>query len=215
MADLVTKYAKALSELLPTGKAWEAVRCSKLLDAMATEFSRVEEKINIFLKLELDPRLSTELLPDWEVTLGIPDECTPEDRTIEERREQVVQKLTSQGGLSAAYYEFIGTQLGFNLDVTNAPDFQVGRSRVGERLLNNQRLNSTKIRTGSGRVGEQLRLYGWRFYFIVNVPAAEFERFRVSTNRVGDPLVEFGNQLVECTIKKLKPAHVGVVFLFV
>lgn len=214
MANAVDKYLKVISDLLPNGKAWEHVKCSPLIKGMSYEFARFEERVRHFLGSELDPRLSVELLPDWEALLGIPDECTPENQTIERRQEQVVQKLTAQGGIDAAYYEFVGSQLGFAIEVLNTPDFRVGISRVGQELTNHEPLNSTLFRVGINRVGTQLRLYGWRFYFIVKVPASELEQFRVGAKRVGDRLVETGNELVECTIKKLKPAHVGVVFRF-
>lgn len=214
MANAVDKYLKVISDLLPTGIAWEQIKCSPLIKGMAYEFARFEATVRNFLETELDPRITNELLADWETAFGLPDECTPENQTIEQRREQVTQKLTAQGGLTADYYEFIGGQLGFSITVVNAPDFRVGYSRVGQALTNNEPLESTRFRVGYGRVGDQLRLYGWRFFFIVNVPATELERFRVGQNRVGDRLVEFGNELVECTIKKLKPAHVGVIFRF-
>ena len=215
MAASVDKYLKVLSDLLPNGKAWQDIKCSPLVRGLSHEFARIEDAIRNFLEVELDPRTTTELLPDWEKMLGIPDECTPDNLTLAERREQVTQKWTAQGGINAEYYEFVAEQLGFDVEVVNIPDFRVGISRVGEALTNHDVLENTRLRVGYGRVGERLRDYGWRFFFIVRLPASELRRFRVGENRVGDRLVDFGNELLECTFKKLKPAHNGVLFRFV
>jgi len=64
------------------------------------------------------------------------------------------------------------------------------------------------------RCGDQLVSRGWVFYWIVKVPVAELVKFRAGVGRCGDPLVEYGNQLLECTLKKLKPAHTDLFFLF-
>lgn len=212
MASLVEKYQGLLKKLLPPGRAWENVKEHEILKAIATEFCRVEERASDLLETEFDPLLTTELLPDWEQLLGIPDECTPEDQTLDERRIQVQQKLSALGGLSAQYYVDLAKLLGFDITVFNPIPFRVGRARVGDGLYNNS-IRDTFV-VGTNRVGDQLRVFGWQFYFIARIPITELTKFRVGTARVGEPLVSFGNSLLECTIRKSKPAHTGVVFLF-
>ena len=204
-------YKNLIAKLLPPGKAWAKVRENVLLEGLAVELTRVEARAADCLK-EIDPRQTVELLEDWESLLGIPDECTPEGQTVTQRQTQITQKLASVGGLSATYYEFIASQLGFDIRITDAHSFRVGRQRVGEPLTNGVYPDGV-FRVGD-RVGNELAKAGWRFYYIAEIPLTELVRFRVGLSRVGDPLVSYSNTLLECTLKRLKPAHRNIFFKF-
>jgi len=179
---------------------------------MAVEYCRIEDRGANLLD-EIGPLTTFELLEDWEQLLGIPDECTPDGQTIDERRLQVAQKLGTLGGLNANYLIHIASLLGFDIEIENPVPFRVGIARVGDELTNND-IRDT-FRVGVNRVGDQLNVFGWQFYFIAKIPASELSEFRVGENRVGDRLVETGNALLQCTIRKLKPANSGVVFRFI
>lgn len=207
----ITKYRQLIQDLLPRGHLWEVLSQPKLkalLESMAVELARVDDRGQDAL-LEVDPRTTTELISDWERLVGLPDECTPIGATLEERRQLVLRKYTSVGGLSAAYYEFLTEQLGYPSVVTDWRQFQVGRSRVGERLTNDFEEPFVVGMT----VGQSLFNVGWLFFFNVEMPATAIEVFEVG-DTVGLPLRDFSNPLIECTIKKLKPAHAGVTFTF-
>lgn len=211
-ASKIAKYKQLIVDLLPRGRLWDVLNqplLSALLESLAVELARIDDRVGDALR-EADPRQSVELLEDWERLVGLPDECSPENPTIEERRAQVLQRLTSVGGLSAAYYEFLTAQLGYPSTVTKPLPFRVGRSRVGDALTNDFDVSFTV----GMRVGEALRNVGWLFYFNVEVPATAATVFRVGHSTVGEPLRDFSNELIECTIKKLKPAHAGVTFTF-
>ena len=211
MVDLSVRYKKLLGDLLPVGKAWDNVKLNTLLDAMAVEFTRVHGRAADLLA-EMYPGATDELLADWESLLGIPDECTPENQTDDERRVQILQKLATTGGISAEYYVFIAKQLGFDISIETARPFRVGVSRVGDALTN--RRGDSRFRVGDA-VGKGLDQFGWQFYYIVTIPVTELIRFRTGgDSRVGDPLVLYSNALLECTLKKLKPAHAGIYFRF-
>ena len=217
MADteLIQAYRELLKELLPKGWAWDQVRQddSLLLQALAIELCRIDGRVQDMLR-EFDVRNAVELLPEWEALLGLPDECTPEGADIFERQDQAAQKYAALGGMSEAYFEGIADDLGFDAEVSNIPAFRVGTSRVGDALTNPRDADRDVFRVGRNRVGDRLRREGWTFFFEVNIPADDVEAFRVGINRVGEPLREFSNDLLECTIKKLKPAHTGVYFTF-
>lgn len=212
MASNVKKYASLLKNLLPLGRAWENVKDNTLWRGLGTELCRVEDR-GVDLLREFGPLTTDELLDDWEALLGIPDECTPADQSINERRVQINQKLGLVGGINAQFYIDLAASLGFTIEIENPLPFTVGRMRVGDALYNNQPPRDT-FRVGDNVVSNQLAVFGWQFYFIAKVPVAELTRFRVGNSRVGEPLVEFGNALLQCTIRKSKPAHSGVVFLF-
>lgn len=211
-AEKIAKYKQLLVDLLPFGRLWDVRNqpvLSALLGAMAPELARADDRIQDMLR-EADPRQTFELLEDWQRLLGLPDECTPLGATLEEQRNQVVQKYTSVGGISGAYYEFLTAQLGFPSVVTKPLPFRVGRSRVGDALTNDFDVPFTV----GMPIGSSLHDVGWLFYFNVDVPASAAEVFEVGSSTVGEPLRSFHNELIECTIKKLKPAHAGVTFTF-
>ena len=212
MASNIDKYQTLLKKLLPLGRAWDEIKRHELLRGMAVEFCRIEDRGKELLT-EFGPLTTTELLEDWEQLLGIPDECTPEDQTVAERRVQVYQKMGTLGGINAQFYIDLAESLGFTITIENPVPFRTGNQRVGDALYNSESLRDV-FEVGENRVGDQLRVFGWQFYFIARIPASELSKFRVGENRVGGRLVETGNELLECTIRKLKPAHSGVVFLF-
>lgn len=210
--EKIAKYKRLLSALLPVGRLWDTANqptLSGLLEGLAPELARVDDRTQDALR-EIDPRQTSELLDRWETVLGLPDECTPETPTPDDRRLQILQRYTAVGGLSGSYYEFLISQLGFASSVTKWKSFKVGQSQVGDPLTNDF---DVPFRVGM-KVGQSLRAVGWLFYFNVDIPASAVVPFRVGQSQVGDPLVEFGNPLVQCTIKKLKPAHAGVTFTY-
>ena len=207
----LAKYKELLINLLPLGRLWrpqDQPVFSDLLQSTAVELCRVDERAEQMQK-EVDPCEAFETLDQWEAILGIPDECTPEDQTLEERRNQIKQKLTSVGGLSKTYYEFICSQLGFEVEVTNWLNFVAGRSVAGDPLTNY--FNNTFV--AGSPAGMQLKEVGWKYCFNVELPATAAEFF-VAGSLAGDPLRLFSNELIECTIKRLKPAHSCVTFTF-
>jgi len=156
---------------------------------MAVEFCRVDLRVRD-LQRELDPRRTVELLEEWERVTGLPDDCSISAMTIEERRGQVVQKLISRGGQNAAFFINVISGLGFNSSIDDFRQFRAGQGRAGD-----------------GIHGEL-----WDFFFQVNSDPTETIFFRAGQGRAGDPIVEFKNEVLTCTIKKLKPAHTDVIF---
>lgn len=208
--ETLIKYTNLLKKLFPIGKAWEQIIESDLVIGMAYEFCRVDDRSKVLLT-ELDPLTSDELLSDWEALLGLPDECTPEGLTLDERRSQARGKLADQGGQSAQFFMDLAESLGFpDTIVRDYFPFEVGRARVGDPLTNDFH---TPFVVGM-TVGSVLDNVGWRFVFEVNALATINDPFEVGIDTVGEPLVEFGNPLLQCTIKKAKPAHAFPFFTY-
>lgn len=186
------RYYQLLVNLLPIGRLWDTRNqpvFRSLIESIANELCRVDERVDAMLR-ESDPRLTTELIDDWERLVGLPDECTPIDFSLSGRRAQVAQKYTNVGGLSADFYEKLGLQLGQKIAVKDFFPFRAGRSQAGDALTNNF---ETSFKAGD-KVGSQLRTYGWRFYI--------------------NACLEKESVVIECTLKKLKPAHVGIIFTY-
>ncbi len=132
-------WARALKELLPPSSVlWTLAQgsyTSLALEALATELARIEGR-GLDLLEELDPRTTTELLPEWERLLGLPDGCVVELlETTAERRLVVTEKYTARGGQSANYFIAKAAALGIVGATVNQFHSLVLRAgfRAGER----------------------------------------------------------------------------------
>lgn len=183
---------EAFRKYFPQGFAWEGEKFKQVVDAFAVEFWRAQGRFDDFLCRESDPKQTLELIEDWEKMLGIPDECTVPGTTIEERRAQICQKLVATGGSSFEYYEQIAAALGFEVTVSDYKPFVAG-SLTGDKLTNDPI---------------------WTHRWLVTAPADTFTVFKAGREKCGDKLVEVGNETLQCTFEKLKPAHTEVLFSF-
>lgn len=204
----VAKFKNFIRGLFPRGRAWrfdEGLDLTMLIEALAFEPCRIEERGFDFLD-EMDPNTTFEMLDNWERLLEIPDECTPPgDPSLFERRVRVLQKLTTGGGQNEAFYKLIAQQLGYNveiIDVEDFKDFRVGTARVGDPLSNSTDANGDP------------NAAGWAYHYAVKAPAEVNRAFRVGQSTVGERLVTFENDTLECVIRKFAPAHVTVSFAF-
>lgn len=195
MALTATDYLAQLQALLPQGFAWPRqadAALTKLLLAWADEMARIDGRAADLVE-EVDPRTTAELLADWERVAGLPDSCVVAygvTQTAAQRRNALVAKLTTIGGQSAAYYIALAASLGYTITITEYKTFTV-RSKVNDPLND----------------------LPWRFTFTVNAPLNTVRRFTVRS-AVNEPLAAWGNELLECVISRLKPAHTHVLFAY-
>lgn len=209
----VQSFKRVIAKLLPTGLAWEQVKDHPFIEGLAGEFCRINDRAADLLR-EIDPAQTFELIDDWEAMLGIPDECTPADQTISERRAQIIQKLATEGGLSSQFYVDISQFYGFTVQVYDNHPFRVGISRTDGEIGRLTNYYDTDVFRVGDTVGEALETYNWRYYFTVKLPIESVDLFRVGENTVGDQLAVYQNEIIQCTVRKLKPAHAAVFFLF-
>lgn len=185
-------YQQQLSELTPPGPVWNRTDGSvfmKLLLAMADELARVHNRALDLIE-EADPRTTFELLPDWERAFGLPEACGVLPDTLEERRNALVEKITRRGGQSPQYYIDVAALLGFTVTITEFDHFTVG-SQVNDPIYDEE----------------------WNFVWQVNGPSETVRAFVVNSG-VSEPLADWGNDLLECVITRLKPAHTYVQFAY-
>lgn len=195
MALTAAEYLAQLQALLPQGFAWPRqadAALTRLLLAWADEMARIDGRAARLIE-EADPRTAVELLADWERVAGLPDPCVAAlgiEQTAAQRRAALAAKLASGGGQSAAYYIALAARLGYTITITEHETFTV-RSKVCDPLND----------------------LPWRFTFTVNAPLDTVRRFTVRS-AVADPLAAWGNELLECVISRLKPAHTHVLFAY-
>jgi uncharacterized protein YmfQ (DUF2313 family) len=193
MALSADDYLAQLQALMPVGPAWpseiEAVTTLQL-QAWAQEFARIDARIDALLN-EADPRTANELLADWERVAGLPDPCGDElGNTVALRQQILVSKLTTTGGQSKQYFIDLAAKLGFTITITEFKKHTV-------RSLVNEPINDVE----------------WLFAWRVNAPETTVRRATV-TSRVNEPLASWGNEILECNISRLKPAHTHVQFAY-
>jgi len=96
-APTLNEEARLLADHLPEGRAWsrkhrEGSNIYGLIRSCARDFLIVQERIEA-LSREFHIPLSVDLLPEWEESVGIPDDCFQRLETLAERREAVIQRL--------------------------------------------------------------------------------------------------------------------------
>ncbi|MDR2187042.1 MAG: DUF2313 domain-containing protein [Azonexus sp.] len=186
------EYRAQLLALLPPGLAWprdEDAPLTRQLHALADEFARVDARASALID-EADPRSTTELLTDHERVAGLPDACTGPLATLALRRAALHGRITGIGGQSVAYFTELAAALGYTISITEYRPYRVN-SFVNDPLCDPD----------------------WHFVWQVNAPL-ETLRWRTVASPVSEPLAAFGNELLECVIRRFAPAHTLVIFAY-
>ena len=127
----INENAMMLARHLPKGKVWSSgfdqdSNIGKLIKGLSIEFYRLEV-LTKKISDETDVSKTDELLTDWEKSVGIPDNCFDTTPSIEDRREQVRQKLSNFGGVQKAEdFVRVAELFGFDVDVTVIPGSTIG-----------------------------------------------------------------------------------------
>ena len=187
-------FTAALQALLPRGRVWPRDPSSTQWQVLAGLSKVYERSSDRAAQLITDafPTSTIELLAEWEATLGLPDPCAGELPTLAQRRAQVVTRLTQTGGQSAAYFQQLARDLGFDVTVENDAPFRVGQSSVGDHV----------------------GLEDWFFRWVVETALVTLQRFRAGQSVVGEPLQTWGNAVLECEIVERAPGQTVVQFKY-
>lgn len=183
-------YLSQLQALLPRGAAWtreEEANVTLYLLAVADELARVDGRASILID-ESDPRTTSEMLTDWERALGLPDPCITIAQTVTQRRLAVLNKLTTIGGQSRAYFIALAATLGQTITITEFHPWHV-----------------------NDHVNENINGLDWRFAWQVNGVENPVTYWKV-TDAVNDPLAVWDNVALECMFNRLKPLHTILLF---
>jgi uncharacterized protein YmfQ (DUF2313 family) len=205
-------YGEGFSRLLPRGDAWDrdpGKPLSRLLRGLGQIWGNpVDSRAADLLEIETDPRQTVEMLPDWEAAFGLPDACVAERLTVADRQKALVQKMTTEGGQSIAYFKSIATALGYSIVITEYSPFMCGVSQCGDTRPLDQ---TTSVESD----------YRWqigppeiRFYWRIHVLGIRLTWFRCGAGECGvDPLVRIALATdLECLFRRYKPAHTDVIF---
>lgn len=113
---------RQFADHLPEGRAWnnkinEDSIMYKNIKSLASAFNIVQQQIEE-IATEFNINLTVDLLPDWEESVGIPDDCIFELESLEERRETVIQRLKKVPVVTKAEFEALALSLGTEVTVT-------------------------------------------------------------------------------------------------
>lgn len=185
-------YATALQEHLPRGRVWprdpEATQ-TQIIAGYAPTFAVLHARA-AYLLTDAFPRTTTELLPEWEATLGLPDPCAGEDQTIAQRQAHVVARLTAADGPSIASLTAYAAALGYTITIQEFAPSRLGKFRLG------QRMQSAK----------------WAHAWQITAPATLVTPFRLGQGRLGERFRVWGSAVIECEMERIKPAHTEIHF---
>ena len=182
-----------LKALLPTGAVWPRepdAALSRILGGPATTFARIYARAQALI-VDAFPATTLELLPEWERTLGLPDPCAGAAPTIQQRRAQVVARFAGRGGQSVPYFVAYAANLGYSITITEFAPFRFG------------------MRFGLPMAGEE-----WSHVWRVNAPLDTIISFRFGQGRFGERFRTWGNEVLECQLEEIKPAHTILLFSY-
>lgn len=130
----MSPHAELLKALLPpiayerNGNALNAE-----LQAVGKQLDNLQAMVQALL-LEIDPRTTTQLLPDWERTYGLPDAGLTLPQTVADRQILLAAKVGATGGLSKPYFKALLQAAGYTALIDQPRGFFAGVSCCGDRL---------------------------------------------------------------------------------
>lgn len=68
--------------------------------------------------MELDPRTTIDMMPDWETALGLPDACLPAANSILERRSNIIMRLQKRRWSTAQDWHDLAALFGLKIIIT-------------------------------------------------------------------------------------------------
>ncbi|NWD73269.1 DUF2313 domain-containing protein [Pseudomonas gingeri] len=183
------QYQEQLRSLMPAGPAWDPEQVPEIqqvLLGIAQELARVDARA-VDLINEVDPVTVSELVPDWERVMNLPDPCLGPSPLFEDRRLAVRRRLLAVGDQSIGYFIDIARSQGYpNASVTELQASRMGWSRFGKARFGTWQAQFMWTLNTGGRL-----LLGRRF-------GASYwgERFGVNPGSA-----------LECLINRSAPAH--------
>jgi uncharacterized protein YmfQ (DUF2313 family) len=186
------QYQTQLRSLLPSGPAWDPERVPELeevLGGIAQELARLDARAADLLH-EMDPAGVSELVPDWERVMNLPDPCLGATPLYDDRRLAVRRRLLAVGSQAAAYFVSIARSQGYpDATVTEHRAPRMGLSRFGQTHFGTWRVQFMWTLNTGGRLslGRRFGASYWGERFGMNPGSA-----------------------LECLIHRSAPAHAQV-----
>ncbi|MBS1017251.1 DUF2313 domain-containing protein [Acetobacter persici] len=113
------QYTQQILQMLPPGKAFTRDPDSNLYRMMYSLSGQIKQVDDTALDLAIDwqPGNTTNFLPEWQESLGLPDQCVTTSSPFEDQRNQVVARLTFSGSATAKFIQSYAESLGYEVEV--------------------------------------------------------------------------------------------------
>lgn len=190
-------FRSALQALLPRGRVWPrdpGTVQAQVLDGLAASYERQTADAAALL-VDAFPLTTTQLLPEWEASLGLPDACTGPAVGLAERRMRVVSKLVDTGGQSRTYFIGLAASLGyFGCTITEFAAFTCGSACAAP-------LNTADV--------------GWPHAWRLDVPVDAGTYDFTAASGCDEAIRAWGSSVLECVLTRAAPAHTHLLFAYV
>ncbi|ACC71048.1 YmfQ family protein [Paraburkholderia phymatum] len=186
-------YLRAFQALMPRGRVWPKdpdAEQTAVFTGITKVYAGNTARANQLL-VDAFPGTTYELLPEWESTLGLPDPCAGASPTVQQRRAQVVARLSATGGQSVAYFVQLAANLGYTITITQFAPFRFGST-----------------------FGQPLNGVAWAYAWQVNAPSFSVKYFRFGASGFGEPFAAWNNNVLQCELQKYAPAHTQLIFKY-
>lgn len=185
--------ADDLELALPRGPIWNwrpSSNWRKLLEGLVVPLAWFESLIDRLL-FESDPRFTTELLPEFERSYGLPDCTSAGGSSLIARRAAVVARRTIVGQTLEALESAVGFY-GVDCEVQQHKLAVIDDAEIGDELIDENWVNA----------------------LTVHLPVTPVVFFQADWSAAGDALVEDVSGALECLLDRLAPAHLVLVFQY-
>lgn len=185
-------YTEALLNLAPRGRIWDAGPNSSMravFAALAPSFARLSARATNLI-VDAFPATTYELLPQWELSEGLPDACVITAQTVEQRRAQVVARFVGLGGQSIPFLTAYALNLGYVITIQEFSPFYADRG------------------TADGPLWSEIAGYLWQ----VTTSALTAQYFQADISAADDALVAWSTNVVACELSALAPAYSTVIY---
>lgn len=121
---------RQLASTIPDGKAWQAKNLAgtnmyAVVSACAAEFREIQKQIETLAR-EFDIRMTDQLLPDWERSTGLPEECIGQMASLTDRRNAVILRLRKVPFVTKEEFELLAFELtGLSVTVTPGSEIEI------------------------------------------------------------------------------------------
>ena len=191
---LAADFLAALQALMPRGRVWPRepdAKQTSVLSGLTPTYERSNARAD-YLLVDAFPATTSELLPEWEASLGLPDPCLGGSPSVAQRVAQVVARFTSSGGQSVPYFIAFAATLGYPITIQEFTTARIGVATIGQPINND----------------------AWAYAWAVHAPALGSTPSRIGASVIGDPLVAYGNQQLTCELNRIAPAHTAAIYDF-
>ncbi|WP_406236888.1 putative phage tail protein [Acetobacter orientalis] len=129
------QYAQRLLDLLPEGKAWPRdtdTNLYKLFYSLAGSLRDIDDKALGLIPAAF-PSTATLFLDEWLELFGLPDKCTTTASSDDDKRAQVVSRLTWTGESTVRFLQRFCETLGYTVEIKEWGGAVCGAARAGKQ----------------------------------------------------------------------------------